>query len=1100
MNIKNRTSHIFIRILKIIGIVVASIFFLFGVLTWIVFEKKNEWLEKQIQSYLKESQSGELKIRSIDFKLFRNFPNVTIELNEVDYYEHQDSLRQQSEKPILHANKLYVAFELMPLLKNEELKISIISLSNARLNIIEYSNGIFNINNALSKPIIANRKVIPKSTSPPSAGKKRDMPKAPVAAKPAMHVDLHEVNLNDILITWKSCTDINPYIGLIKEMKTDISKEGSLLAVKISSTNEVQKIIVKDRQLPQGDLNYYALVSYDIEKKYLTIEETDLKYNAISANIRGTYDNSKNRMLDLYVNASSKNLEFLSYIINSDLVKKNPDLLKQGNVIMQGRVFGELNNQSMQVDVTFDVKNPDFLSFVMREETIKKNKEALRQINSYVNGRIFGELNKQTPQMEISFGLKNLDLELPKNLGTFQNLGFEGKFSSGKSTDHSEASLQIKNITGKLPDGFFNGQLTLRNFTNPIISYKLNTQLKVDGFDQIFSIDFLRELKGTVSAQANYSGPVKLFKEHQMGKNRSSLITLKNLSFIVSKTNQLVSGLSGEIETSNNQTTLRDLSFKYADDDIEVNATIDNLIYLLFFRETNISASGNLKSGQIYTRDFIFDTLGNAQVQDRISNLDFDFDITAATIHDGDNSSETYVDFDVRNLRAHFDKLPDLVSLDTKGRYWKEDSCHSLNLNKFHAIMPHGKIDVIGDMLIPQSKLVQFNARVKMNQFPWTYIRELFAEINSDKEPNAKNLPVNKMEIVTADLDLSSEIITYPFDINDLKVRNSKAQVNFPGSKSVLMHRLDLSFDKLYFNHPDNSGRIENVKSVDGIVQLKGLKIPGLDTFNIDLKVSGGNDRFDILFSRMVQVTKSEKGNLVIDNTKAVPEYQLHQVVREANLEYFIKKVYNRKFMEGRISYVLDLKSSGGDWKEVKENLRGSVEITGDTLRLYGIDIDDVLNKYMQSQKFNLTDLGAVLVAGPLGLAITKGSDFVSLATVNFDSTQQTGIQTLLMNWRLENRQLITRDVAVATKLNRVAFDGRIDFANNSIPELTVAVVDKNGCSLIDQKLFGKFGALQTGKINISKTIFGSVINSVNAVAGKDCKQVYDGKVKNPTE
>jgi len=73
-------------------------------------------------------------------------------------------------------------------------------------------------------------------------------------------------------------------------------------------------------------------------------------------------------------------------------------------------------------------------------------------------------------------------------------------------------------------------------------------------------------------------------------------------------------------------------------------------------------------------------------------------------------------------------------------------------------------------------------------------------------------------------------------------------------------------------------------------------------------------------------------------------------------------------------------------WAQAKENFSGEIEIAGDSLRLYGIDIDNVLKKYEKSQNFNLTDVGAVLIAGPVGLAVTKGTDFVSLATINFNS------------------------------------------------------------------------------------------------------------------
>jgi AsmA protein len=202
--------------------------------------------------------------------------------------------------------------------------------------------------------------------------------------------------------------------------------------------------------------------------------------------------------------------------------------------------------------------------------------------------------------------------------------------------------------------------------------------------------------------------------------------------------------------------------------------------------------------------------------------------------------------------------------------------------------------------------------------------------------------------------------------------------------------------------------------------------------------------------------------------------------------------------MKGTIDYSLDIHSSGSTWEILKQNMAGEIAITGDSLHLSGVDIDKLLRKFERSQNFNLTDVGAILIAGPVGLAVTKGTDFVSLATINLNPKHHTFIKELHTTWRLKDRQLITKDVAFATLQNRVAFDGRIDFARDSIPGLTIAVVDKNGCSLMDQKLYGKTSDLKTGKLNIAKTLFGSVINFVNVIVGKDCKPVYTGRVKPP--
>lgn len=112
--VKTRFVLVLLRVLKFFGIALAVIFILFGILSWVVVQKKNDWVLNQIQSYLKESQSGQLEITAINFKLFRSFPDISLELNGIDYYEHRDSLRSPREQPILHVDQLLLPLNFYP--------------------------------------------------------------------------------------------------------------------------------------------------------------------------------------------------------------------------------------------------------------------------------------------------------------------------------------------------------------------------------------------------------------------------------------------------------------------------------------------------------------------------------------------------------------------------------------------------------------------------------------------------------------------------------------------------------------------------------------------------------------------------------------------------------------------------------------------------------------------------------------------------------------------------------------------------------------------------------------------------------------------------
>jgi AsmA protein len=1039
------------RTLKYLGIALAVIFLVFGIASWIVFEKKDDWLLHEIQNYVRESQSGQLEIGSIDLRLFKSFPNITIELDSINYYELRDSLRASGEKPILHADQLFVSLEFLPLI-NEKLKISEVSLSTGQLNIIEYPNGQLNISRALAHPIkikpkVAQKKVTPKQ--PRSAPQKKEKKvKPPVTVQPvpqkAMQVDLRFISVSDMAITWSPSGKQKPSLVYLPDLEVDVSTNEKIKEAIFTSSCNVQTLYINRNSIPSGDLTIHAEIQYEPATQQVSFNGK-IGYDELTATLHGTYKHKKNQMLDLEIDASSNDLKLLSLAIKPEVLKQNPDLLKHGDIYANAKIVGSLKNQALQVGV--------------------------------------------------SFGMRDLSLKLLRHSGTFDKVGFDGSFSSGASPDYSQGRLEIKNLRGKLPGGFLKGAFSIHNFVEPYLKYALEAHLKLDGYDEIFNLKSLKQLTGSVSLHADFDGSLKYFRQHTMDSSRSSSITLNDLSFVLSKTNQKVSGLSGKIENRNNLSTIQQLTFTYGKNDLLINGAVENLMHFILLRDTALTAYGKLQSRQLYTKDFIFDTLSSAQVQDRITNLSFDFQSTILT---NDSLGMPDITFSIQNLSASLDKLPDLRQVNAKGRFSKPDSIFKFDLYEFHATLPQGKVDITGDLIIPQKRLWSFNAHINTNRFPWTYVKELVAEIRTDQEPAAKNLPAKEMDLLTINLDISASVITYPFDFEKLNIRDSKVSINTADSKTVSVNNLNIDLENLRFKHPQNSGSLTGLKSTTGTLSMKQLKIPELNAIDINLNVVGKNDSLDISFSSASQVAKSEKGKLLVDISKKERAYELHYSVIGANLEYFVEKFYKKKFMKGTIDYALDIHSTGPTWTILKQNMAGDIIITGDSLHLSGVDIDKVLRKFERSQNFNLTDVGAVLIAGPVGLAVTKGSDFVSLASVNLNPNHQTFIKEFHTEWRLENGQLITKDVAFATLQNRLAFNGRIDFARDSIPGLTIAVIDKNGCGLMDQKLYGKTNSLKTGKLNITKTLFGSVINFVNVVVGKDCKPVYTGTVKHP--
>ena len=199
--------------------------------------------------------------------------------------------------------------------------------------------------------------------------------------------------------------------------------------------------------------------------------------------------------------------------------------------------------------------------------------------------------------------------------------------------------------------------------------------------------------------------------------------------------------------------------------------------------------------------------------------------------------------------------------------------------------------------------------------------------------------------------------------------------------------------------------------------------------------------------------------------------------------------------MMGKMDFMLNVSLEVPEGQELISGLNGQVVLKGKDLTLYGIELDKLIRKFERSQNFNLVDLGAVMFAGPAGLAITKGGAYANILVSSYGETSR--VKELMSNWEIENGRIILNDLAFSTEENRVAATGWIDLASDSL-DITIAVVDANGCSIIDQRMYGSIDEPEKSQIRFLETIIAPLTNLFQAALGSNCEVFYEGSVAHP--
>ncbi len=86
----------------------------------------------------------------------------------------------------------------------------------------------------------------------------------------------------------------------------------------------------------------------------------------------------------------------------------------------------------------------------------------------------------------------------------------------------------------------------------------------------------------------------------------------------------------------------------------------------------------------------------------------------------------------------------------------------------------------------------------------------------------------------------------------------------------------------------------------------------------------------------------------------------------------------------------------------------------------------------------------------------------------------------------------------MATKENRIAMKGSLDFVNRDFDDVTVAIPDRQGCARVEQKIRGSFSKPEVEKPNVSASLTGpisSLIRKATKLMGAKREVFYEGSV-----
>ena len=1022
---------------------------------------KKDDLTKELLLEANASIQGELTVEDLAIDLTEHFPRIALELEEVSLFEKKGEAADSTIAPIIELAELDISLNIIKLL-NSEVEITELSIENGKLHLKQDKQGVYNLEKAirpndqdsLPKPIKktannAKQEDTLPSSSDESSGRSKTNTDSTNEVKtnssdPDPSVTKASQSLNMLAIDELELQNIEVVIDMNTSQQQRFGLEYADAAFKYELDAIEAEMVAKwhidrlgldgTREIENEELLTAVDLIYDHRDQYINIYQSDIEFRNAHFYVDGAVDLKDNGMADLNFEAGDDELAFTRLFLTAEGI----------NNLKSGKLF--------------------------------------------LNGTVQGPFRDQIPNVRAEFGADGLNIELPKTGDYVRELNIVGLFKSGTREDLSEASVNIDTLHAILPTGYIRMASVINNFKNPRILYDLDASFRLDNLSRFIDLGPVDNLVGKVHINDSYRGSIRGPIPEKDKSSEHFKITLDEVSFSIPDVidiDELSGVISGNIDTLRIDT----LNIRSVDSDLMVKGVLKELSNMIFEQDTLVLADLKISS-QKFNFPVLFKALPKTIKAFPYVIRDVSIDVGVETSME---KLENFwkvpeMDFDIREVAASVDSLLDYVRLrDGEFKMYERDKSYFLDFNDFKLLTDGNTSDAFFHYIEREGK------RDSMN-----------LALNTDG--------INLFQLVYADGDslpgftdawLSGKYrgtIVMPYDHEaDQFIHHADMQVDdfvYIAKDTISATAIDFTSDNIAYQGETTEEIISTLSSVNDF-RFRQLTTSFFQADSLGLAVNTENGLLSISPTFHDGVGEEEEGIIYINFSNDPPKFSLDYEITRLPLEEFLKTFYSEELLSGTVDIRLELDAAGLDVESITSSLNGSIYVVGDSLRLRGLNLDDVIKDYQRSQSFNLVDIGAVVLAGPAGIVYSKGSNYVALLTA--DKNDSTVISKFSSKWLLDSGRIDVDDVAFATLKNRVAVNGWLDMKSDSL-DMTIGVIDKKGCAIFDQRVYGKSDDPEYSKVNFISTLLAPVTNVVKDVVGVKCDVFYNGIVTHPVK
>ncbi len=536
------------KILKITGWTLIT-FFSVLLLALMAFYLGQGYVMRRAVAYMNEQQPGEVKMEKMNLLPFKHFPDVSLQLRGVTFYEkpvYPDSLYQE---PVVSLNDLYMTLDVVDLVRGE-IQVSEMGLKNGFIRLEICEDSVTNLEKALGLRLF--------DTASGSIATDGDT----ATDDRLLNINLDRIEVENVLALMNDHTSGDHIRLTVERLESSFGyhpgKVNAALALKLD-IDSVNYMTYKDNSGHVFQME--GSLKMDPGNKHIDIDTSWLKVAGLELETWGSYDYRDEPAVDIAFRARNEGLELLNFLFRGVLDLDEIEQIGSGSI--------------------------------------------------HLNGTVQGGIIDQLPLLRINGTASELGLRIKSLQKDITDINFSAFATNGANPDLSEGRVEIQGFTATFPDGAVNCDASVYNMISPEVKLDINGKIQLDGIEKIVNTKLLSDLTGLLTLEGEISGVVDR-ETGEFLNNRGALHAgLCDVGFKVhqdSITVDKVRKLNGELFLHDNLMGIREMKLDYNGNSLAVDFTAENLLLSLLANKGNLKTDLSFTSDEIRPSTLLHDT------------------------------------------------------------------------------------------------------------------------------------------------------------------------------------------------------------------------------------------------------------------------------------------------------------------------------------------------------------------------------------------------------------------------------------------------------------------------------------------------------------